>query len=472
MTLKLLMSQGGDERITLDVNSGRNRYGSAPWPSQDICYASSTANNLSAGALAYISKLKPIRGDAAAYRARLEEMRARIRAAYGLPAGVDILFSPSGTDLEFAALAIASGRFGRPVHNILLGGSEVGSGCELAAQGRYFNETTARGSCRRGEPVAGLCECGRMVQVSLRKECGALRPEQAIVEEILERAELALAGGANPLIHVLHGSKLGARVPSLGGVDRLLARFGGQAGFVVDACQARLGGDAIRAYLARGAMVMLTGSKFLGGPPFSGILLVPQGAARPEAALPSGLVTLFRRAEWPLDWPGAGSLPDEANDGLALRLAAALFELERFLATDPATVAAIIAAFRRVTARFTGDVGARIIRGHGDHDGDILAQTLCVIDMAGVAGVDSYDRCTMFHRDLMDSGVRLGQPVKHPGCVIRLALSMPQIVELCELGAREAEARLDLDFEIIAALIAKEPPAREHPAKEQPACRQ
>src|SRR5512140_3009025 len=48
---------------------------------------------------------------------------------------------------------------------------------------------------------------------------------------------------------------------------------------VVDACQMRLGRPRLRKYLDRGCMVIVTGSKFFTGPPFSVALLVPAGFA-------------------------------------------------------------------------------------------------------------------------------------------------------------------------------------------------
>src|SRR3546814_1648682 len=66
-------------------------------------------------------------------------------------------------------------------------------------------------------------------------------------------------------------------------------------------------------------------SKFVGGPPFSGMALIP-GGTEPRRALAPGLATIFRRGEWPASWESCTHLPKEANPGLWLRLEAALFE--------------------------------------------------------------------------------------------------------------------------------------------------
>src|SRR5688572_29666469 len=83
-----LMTEGCDARIVLKPETGLNRYYSAPRPSEVIAYASSTANDISAAAFARVEAvLADIGATPAApvYAARLEAMRARIRAAYGVP---------------------------------------------------------------------------------------------------------------------------------------------------------------------------------------------------------------------------------------------------------------------------------------------------------------------------------------------------------------------------------------------------
>ena len=94
------------------------------------------------------------------------------------------------------------------------------------------------------------------------------------------RIETALADGQHPLVHVVHGSKTGLVLPHLDDIDALTERFGDGLSYVVDACQARITSAAIADYLARGIIVFLTGSKFMGGPPFSGFVLFPAEIAQ------------------------------------------------------------------------------------------------------------------------------------------------------------------------------------------------
>jgi len=106
---------------------------------------------------------------------------------------------------------------------------------------------------------------------------------------------------------------------------------------IVDACQTRLHPGTIRDYLARGWMVLITGSKFFTGPPFSGALLAPSAVTSRLAKrdLPSGLALYTGRAEWPRDQAGLNCLekgpsPLGGNYGLVMRWQAALAEMQAF----------------------------------------------------------------------------------------------------------------------------------------------
>jgi hypothetical protein len=87
-------------------------------------------------------------------------------------------------------------------------------------------------------------------------------------------------------------------------------------------------------------MVLVTGSKFFGGPPFAGALLLPAdivARASRVAPLPAGLGDYFCRAEWPDALQHlTGRLPARANLGLVLRWQAALWEMRAFDAVPPA----------------------------------------------------------------------------------------------------------------------------------------
>jgi hypothetical protein len=463
-----LMTGGGDARILLDPETGLNRYFSAPYPRAALAYASSTANDISAAAYARAEAvLAEIGGDpsSGAYAERLEALRGRIRAAYGVAGDVGIGVAPSGTDLEYVALAAVAGRAPGGTHAILLGADEVGSGCIHSAHGLYFADETALGvAVRPGAPVPGLGGASLdLIDIPVRDRMGRVRPSAYIAARMGASIAAAARASRHSLVHIVHGSKTGLILPSLEDVDRLAQPR--DATLVVDACQARVTAAAVNAYLGRGAIVFVTGSKFMGGPPFSGFALVPAafiGRARP---LPEGFATIFRRAEWPAAWPGAQSLPDSVNFGLLLRLEASIFELERFQALDEAAVERVILAFHAaVRAEIVEKCEARRVApyppGHVE-DADIHPiemRTLSTLDLS--ASGATFEDAQAWHKAMALQGVRVGQPVKcvrlpdgRWGATLRIGLAMNQVVDKAGLADEALTAAFAADMARVRAAL-------------------
>ena len=472
-----LMTTGGDARIVLRPETGLNRYHSAPRPSGVLAYASSTANDISAAAFAHVEAILAQAGPSlsgSAYAARLEALRGRIRRAYSVPDEVDIVFAPSGTDLEYVALACAAGRGRAGTHNILLGADEVGSGCVHSAFGRYFARETALGiATSPGDPVPGLGETRvEMIDVPVRDGHGRARPSA----DIAARMDLAIAqsraAGRHVVVHVVHGSKTGLILPSLADIDRLVAKNGDSVTFVVDACQARITSPAIAGYLEREAIVFVTGSKFMGGPPFSGFALVPRRFREESQPLAPGLATIFRRGEWPRSWPGAEAFEDGSNPGLLLRLEASIFELERFQRLSGDEVTRVILSFHQaVRDEIIEKTPAHRVAPYPPGEKEtadthpIEMRTLSTLDLGEFGGGATFEDSTRWHQALLDHGVRLGQPVKCVkladggwGATLRIGLSMPMVVERAGLDEEalrrsfaEDMARVRAALEAVAA---------------------
>jgi hypothetical protein len=446
------MTRGGDARITLKPDTGMNRYSSTPFPRDVLAFASSTANDLSPEAHVFLSERfaggvdKLAEGPA--YAAMLEELRGQVRHAYRLDPGIDVFFAPSGTDLEYVGLLAVAGRRAGGVANFLLGRDEVGSGCIHSAAGRYFADETGLGiAVCLEQPIAGFppVEIG---DVPVRREDGAARRSALLVAEMADSIADALARDRYPLVHVVHGSKTGLVLPHLDDVDALRAKFGDDVAFVVDACQARITTVAIHDYLARGMIVFITGSKFMGGPPFSGFALLPPGMASNAEPLAEGMATVFRRAEIPASWPGREVASDTGNPGLALRLAASLFELGRFQALDFARVERVVSAFTAATDLLAGRLGVRKVASAPPEDREepaehpIEMRTLVTLDLCHGLDGGLMRRLTVadaaaIHAQLVRKGIRLGQPVccvhlpeAGWGATLRIGLSMPQITRL------------------------------------------
>lgn len=458
-----MLTSGGDRRIWVRPGENTNQYGASPFARSTLGYASSTANDISLAAFQHLERIvaawpSGFLLDQAAYRDRLDHARSRMRAAWDLRADTDIVFAPSGTDLEYVALALAGAHAGGPVTGILLGKDEVGSGCVHSAAGRYFaGETALRDRVAAGTPLEGLAQT-TLRDLPIRDEQGMPLSSRAVAEGIARIAGEEIAAGRHPLVHVVYGSKTGLVLPELKQLEELVSAFGPRATFVVDACQVRIEGARLRRLIALGCIVMLTGSKFIGGPPFSGFALVPVELA-PVQALPAGLETVFRRAEWPAHWHGCEHLPATVNPGLLLRIEAALFELERFTAIAPEARERVIAAFGAAVHGLAERLGARLVAPSFGGP-ELHLSTLATLDLSPLPASPDFALARRWHRVLAARGLRLGQPVK---CVhradgewagtLRIGLSMPLIAELADLPSGTLETRLQGDMLQVSEVI-------------------
>ncbi len=510
------MSAGGDDRITLDEQSGLNSYGCAPEPIRAISFSSSTASAISAAAFAHAHTVhhqlrQGIADDPAdiLYARFLRQARTRIRALYQLDRSgdgpTDIVFAASGTDLEYLSLALSL-QSGQPVTNIVVEVDEVGSGCLFSQAGQYFASRTALGfDVEKGAYLAGFDrDIVHVETLKTRSDAGPVRDEGSYGTALLAAASGAIAAGRRPLIHIVHRSKTGIITPSLSAIDAVIAAHGDAVDLVVDACQGRISPATIHAYLDRGATIFLTGSKFIGGPPFSAWALVPERLSmrmRSGTLCVPGLAHFFGRGDMPAAWAACETvLKPHVNFGLLLRLEAGLFELQRLLALPQDRVDGVIAAFGHAMRNLSSDRPFRLIEGAaddpsaGDHICGGAAQPfaldrkmLFVIEITlrhpQSALPLSFEEARAVYRFLYsdmaahypDAGdqlaaaeiIHLGQPVK---CLkttsedggdgagewaptLRLSLSAPQIFDMVGLDADGLKTRFAADLDRIAAKI-------------------
>jgi hypothetical protein len=342
--LDLLLSSGGDPRLTIDPATGLNEYGCQPFPCPDtLTFSSSTATSISERAYDRAREARDelmqsaiAVGIEAAFDARVEAMRDELKTCLGLSrTKADVVFSPSGTDAQLQALFLTRARLGPAVTTVIVAADQTGSGTVNTSRGCHFSAATANGSrVRKGEPIAGLAPFVNSVALRLFDEAGDIRPRAASDAMVLRAVENAIANGSHVLLQVMDSSKFGWRAPSEPCLDEISRRWPDQVQIVVDACQMRLGRTRLRKYLDRGYLVLITGSKFFTGPAFSGALLVPSALAQgfdTAGDIAPGLLEYTSRSDWPQNWPGLRSrFPVRANFGQWLRWEAALREIRAY----------------------------------------------------------------------------------------------------------------------------------------------
>jgi hypothetical protein len=353
--LALFLADGGDERIKPDPLTGRTKYGTTAHPAPDeIWFSSSTASPIDRRGLAAASAaLAALIGEDQFIHPPLwfDRLHERIVALFGIYGGEAVL-SASGTEAEFIALNIARARSQRPLTSIVVAPTETGSGVMKAAAGRHFLASSSLGGAvEQGAYLEGIDSADVAVEaIAIRDQSGQPRDSSEIDAEAAACVARALAQGRDVLLHVLDMSKTG-----LAGVTRqtaraLAAQAKGRVHVVVDASQLRCPPQRLHADLKAGFMVMITGSKFAGGPPFAGALLLPPGLAKGlngQSRAPAGLAAYSALLDWPASLRGnfTAALDVPFNLGLGLRWEAALANIEAFFALPESSRTHICAWF-------------------------------------------------------------------------------------------------------------------------------
>ena len=361
---------GGDGRLAIDPGSGTSKYLCPPVPAPHlVCASSCTASPVSVSGFAAAEVVwREISGaetqHLAAQRlaAQAETVRARLLGHFGVASLAEAILCPSGTDaLQVATGLLAAERPHVPITAILPNAAETGSGVPAAVAAAHETAT---------------------VEIALRDETGAPLAPATLNAAFAGAAAAAQGAGRRPLIFLTYGTKTGLIAP---------AEPPQGADVIVDACQARILPARVVAFLRRGWPVVVTGSKFFGGPAFSGAVLFPRdrGAAvgRPPAACAPGVV---------------------------LRWVAALDGMQRFARAGTAVQEALAGQGRAIRRGIAGIPSLVKVAGlpedNGAWDERASIFTFAVRDPADGRRLTAAALRPLYQR-LARAGVLLGQPV-------------------------------------------------------------
>ncbi|GAA4011812.1 hypothetical protein [Actimicrobium antarcticum] len=469
-SLQSLLLAGGDDRLMLDPETGRSRYGSRPFPDPElVALGSSTASIISGAGHAAAQALHAEcarqlqqHSPAFVYATQAERLRRDLLALCGTP-DASVVLAASGTDLHLLA-----GQWLRPDCIIMIAPAETGSGLPAALQGKHPASCAAHSTLvPAGVPLDEWRPA--LITLSARAADGSLRDPVLVDAECIAHVSEVVAAGRSVLLVLTDLSKTGLLVPGVDTVLALQQRWPQQVTVLVDACQFRLAAATVRAYLAQGFLVAITGSKFVGGPTFCGALLVPSELALRyrDVDFAESVGAYSCAADWPSSWRCGQSLPVATNFGLLLRWQAAMVELTRFHALPDEQVTAILREFgaairRRVAASsylealpVTPVARGVLTAPVWDREQTVFPLLLKCLDGRYLTAAQT----RTIHQQLMagDSGQRrfqLGQAVACgardglPVMALRVCVSAPMVVA--------AAAGMDLTADALAALDALE----------------
>ncbi|MCP3409789.1 hypothetical protein [Bradyrhizobium sp. CCGB01] len=492
--LDTLLVSGGDPRLALDARDRVNAYGCAASPEPEIWnFGSSTASTISQlaydrAALAREELVHKCLFDEVeiAFDARCEAMREELRSHLQLSPRVDVVFSPSGTDSQLHALFLARAVLGASPVTIVVGADQTGSGTVHTARGHHFSSMTASGfTVRKDGAVTGLA--GDSIAVPLLDAASGIALRADADAAVMRAVEDSLAQGRRVLLHIMDSSKLGWRAPSAACLDEIARRWPRKVQVVVDACQARLGRRRLRSYLDRGYMVLMTGSKFFGGPAFSGALLVPKGLSRSldriEGIAP-GLFDYAGRCDWPMAWTALRSrFERRPNFGQWLRWEAALAEIGTYYAVPGAFRSKVLAELSAgIASMIALSPSLRAVPGAIEEsaadDEEFAQRTIFPFtllrhgkpvsiaetgavhralarDMNEEIGGSAADRQVAAQRCLIGQPVRLERPNEAPQAVLRLCVGARLVTEAWSPDMAQAQRNVQHILDRIAHVVVK-----------------
>ncbi len=244
---------GGDARTAIDPVTGRDSYFCPGLPDPSLaCLSSCTASPPSvvgwAEAREAFVKLSLAPQPDVAFSALRGFVSDAIVEWFGVSELATAIPCPSGTDaLRLGVEAISAHRGLVAPSFVLPTAAETGSGVPAA--------------------VASAVLGSRVVEVPIRDRAGRRMAPAPLRRRFLDAAR------DDQVLVLTYPTKTGLSVP---------ADAPNSSPCVVDACQGRIHPSEIAKHVSRGRPVAVTGSKFLGGPPFSGALLLPAGMPVPQ----------------------------------------------------------------------------------------------------------------------------------------------------------------------------------------------
>ena len=351
LPIERMLVLGGDHRLLVDQDTQLNGYGCRPFPRPEaITFSSSTATSISKYAYDRVEKRRQqfiseaiASGIPSAVTGLAQEARAGICQQLGIDSSLaEVVITASGTDSFLIAQGLTRLMSDSPTTTLIVGVEESGSGVKLALQERHFADDTALSDAvHKGQLLSTGNNREHQIDIPVRDKSGGAIPIAALDSQVWDLVVTNVEVGNYVVVHAMNHSKLGYTGPSRQLLIELKQKFGAKVCVVVDACQMRLDREEIIEYLGHQMIVIVTGSKFFTGPPFSGAILIPEQIVLKILANGAKFDTGFNSYCAKEDLPQRlrtilHSDSKNFNLGSIFRWIAAIAEMERYYAIPPA----------------------------------------------------------------------------------------------------------------------------------------
>ena len=443
------ISSGGDERI-VPLEDGRIKYNlNVTNYTELLSRGSCTCNTLNDISFTALNAIRDTDESFLSLRNKHEE---KIKKIFNFEDqdSFDVVFAPSGSDLPYIPLIFSKILYPEKNAKVLLTcPEELGSGSQMAYLGKYYSTMGPQGhNFEKGDDIN--------LQYSVSVERFSARNSNG---EILDHLESMTRIIENDKDHALVGSLV---IGSKSGIEddiSVIPKENDDTMWVVDLCQFRNSKQLVNNLLDKGAMVMITGSKFYMSPPFSGAMLIPKKLTNKinrsliDQSYTKGFDYIFSYYDFPKELNQLRSFfPQIINKGLIMRWEAAIAAMEVFDNMDMDIVNQIIEDWNTVVKQRIDSSANLELMPHQDRTN----KTIISFKVKGQDG--SYlDEIALkaFHKKLVTNPVSfgpykkvfIGQPVKYGvGAFIRLAIGS---VNIFNMSKKTPDKRYIYDDELV-----------------------
>lgn len=325
--LKEILSSGGDERIFINENSGTNKYHLNPVELSNLVNRGScTSGNLNRDTNEVAKKID-INDFSDNFDMVVRNHADAIKRLYSKDGSgkFEVFFAPSGSDLVYYPLLFSRLLFreNNP-ENILTCPEELGSGSQIAAQGKYYCSYNQFGEYIKKDSLINNNMAPKIRMLPARDANGYIIDNNENLKKLIQNNP-----DAPKIVNLVYGSKSGIEenLYIIGEINQPSILW------TVDLCQFRNKKDLIEDLLDKGVILMITGSKFYQSPPFCGALLVPQNLCKQLAECDATSARDFDKIFTQYDIPEClpkirKQFKPLKNIGLHLRWECALYEME------------------------------------------------------------------------------------------------------------------------------------------------
>lgn len=326
--LSQLLSQGADERIFLNED-GLTKYGTPLIRDNYINRGSCTcsaARNTDVDLMKNILLGHSSKEDWIKLKNQLDKA-LKEQLGWDEAHEFELFFAPSGTDLVYFPLIFSQLLHpGKKIKNLITCIEELGSGTKLSSQGKFYaNHNQFGEAIEQGSNILSSQNI-QAISFNARSEDGRIAKNSLSIRNLVAENPEDLI-----MVNLVYGSKSGIE-DDLKLLDEIKAD---NLQWVVDMCQFRHSREILHRLISKGAMVMITGSKFYESSPFSGAMLVPKSLYNKLTKVTdwssvSGYDRIFSKYDVPASLMESATFKDQVNPAGLLRWSCALESMRKF----------------------------------------------------------------------------------------------------------------------------------------------